>query len=194
MKRYFIPILIATLVLTSGVLVNCGRGSFSVERDKPSLIPAATPDNQKSVPQAPRVYEKNIPHTVTIPKPGMVFKTPGERLNFRAETGNRVQGEVIVSEYYLKTETSTGNPYHFYQGFVFDPCWNVIVRSDCLIRSGQGVIRQFPKGSALHWQFAFIAANTGEYQVQAFIECTRHAYITNPMPVVGTISVTVYNE
>lgn len=209
MKRLLIPVLVI-LVLVSLFLFGCNGVPMSepasseyqqqikeLEQQIQLLtqqVDSLKEDNQKSVARAPRIYEKNIPHTMTIPNPGMIFGRPGDELKFRAEIGNRVEGEVIVNEYYLKTETFTGNPYHFDQGFVFDPYWNVIVQSDSLIKGARGVIRLYPGGNPLHWQFAFVAATTGEYEVEAYVECTQHEYITNPPPVVGTIRVTVYDE
>jgi len=155
-------------------------------------------NSQKSVAEAPRIYESNIPDIATIPEPGRswLFRTSPNYLKFEVETGNRVEGEVIINEYHLETDAFTGNSYGISHGFVIDPYRNVIVQDGFLVKNYLGNIILYPTGgrSPGHWQFAFIAANTGEYEVNAFIECTAHEYVTNPPPVVGTIKVTVYNE
>jgi hypothetical protein len=160
-------------------------------------VNSLTGNNQKSVARAPKIYETNITHTMTIPNPGMIFGSPGNHLKFSAETGNRVEGEITIIDYYLKIDpTFAGNPYGFGGGFVFDPYRNVIVQFGCLIQDGHGVIRGYSTGRVKHaiWQFAFVAATTGEYELEVYVGCTKVEYITNPPPVVGTIKVTVYND
>jgi hypothetical protein len=139
----------------------------------------------------------SIPDNTTVLRPGIFFDTPSNELEFQAEAGNRIEGEVIVNEYYLSTATITGNPYSFTFGFVTDPYGNVIVQSRFLILTRSGDIVSCPTGATVispsAWQFAFIAATTGQYNVEAFVECMDHADITNPPSIVGTIRVTVYD-
>jgi len=176
-------VLLLIAILICGLTFGCAAPTTPVPAQQPSPVP----------PPPPKVYEKNIPYTVTLPS--YDWHEQANILKFQVEAGNRVEVEVAVSKYYLKIPTVTeGYQYNLERGLVTDPYGNVIIQSFVVERNERGQI-VFIRGARCDpWRFAFIAATTGEYEVEAFIECIHYDLITDPPPVVSTIKVTVYDE
>lgn len=176
-------ILLLIAILICGLTFSCAAPTTPVPVQQPSSVP----------PPPPKVYEKNIPYTVTLPS--YDWNEQAHILKFQVEAGNRVEGEVAVSTYYLKIPTVTeGYQYGLKRGLVTDPYENIIIQSFVMERNEKGQIVFLRSAGYDSWRFAFIAATTGEYKVEAFIRCSNYDLITDPPPIVSTIKVTVYDE
>ena len=143
MKRYLIPIPVAILVLTSGVLVGCAQ--------KPeSPASAETPEQAKPTSESPSPQEEVA---IWVLEDDVVVKviggTPRPTLPFDLKVGDRVEGEVSVSH---------GERVVVAQ--VRDPYGNMVVKNSYIDAMGIVIYRGFP------WRFAFTASTNGEYMLE----------------------------
>jgi hypothetical protein len=153
-----------------------GIGRPLTPHTETSSEPSSAGTKQQPVAELPQVFEKNIPSAVAF------YTTFPERqeacsLRFQVVAGNRVEGEVAVSE-----------SYDIGRQIVKDPYGNVILQSITTI--GVGGEYYITSANTHPWRFAFIAATTGEYSVEAIVGYG----VKIETPIVAHIKVTVYDK
>lgn len=151
MKWYLILILI-TLVLTSGVIISCNNDYEQRIANLEQQVAVLTKQVQELSTEdrlEPRVIEKDVE-----------FNENGYRLQFNLEAGDRVEGEVSIIVCYQAVFSEVKDPYG-----------NIIVESRRILW------RVYPptyKGLQKYpWSFAFIAATEGEYELRVYSSTTK---------------------
>lgn len=143
-------VLLLIAILICGLTFSCAAPTSSVPAQQPPVSPPS--------PAPPKVFEKTITE-----KAKNIAEIQEQILEFYATSGSIVEGEVAVS----KTDAVI-------YAEVRDPYENVIVRSarkpDLIINPWQDYratgILEF-SSQKYPWRFAFIAATTGNYILEA---------------------------
>jgi len=145
MKRYFILILVAILVLTSGVLVGCGQ--------KPeSPASPTTPEQTEPTPESPSPQDE-VP--IWVLEDDVAVRTIGSppvKLPFDLKVGDRVEGKVSVNHSESQVIAQVRDPYG-----------NTVVETSYVVWSG-GL--RYVRNRGFPWRFAFTASANGEYMLQ----------------------------
>jgi len=165
------------VLLTAVIILSLSlAGAIGCITAEPSSSPSQQ-SVQQPLPEPPKVFEKDISQVIST---GFYRDLPEARekqtLRFQLVTGNRVEGEVT---------SNNGDKILF--ALVRDPFGNIISQSAKYYSQGLGYSVSSQK---YPWQFAFIAATTGEYTV----EVNTGASVVMDKAIDAHIKVTAYDK